>query len=431
MKLNKAIFLMFFVPFHSYSASFDCSKASTEVEKTICENEWLGTLDEELSFFYSKLREASSQEDSLGLLREQREWLQERNKICESEYNKKSCLGDRYRKRVNSLKILYEEPLLPSKDDLKKICSDIAALDSRGRREYGDSIETYDADSDITSYDINNDGTKEIAESCFGGTMHVPCVEFKLPNGEQLRNKTINYEWKDYSTYGLKIFNKNGKWFRLHSYDDNLVKPAYVSYMTRENNEYVVCEFGNKEVEEFLPNKENPEADELCHEVMTGNSMRIQNIELTEKPIITRSDVRDLGRYETGLERQGYLDYDNDGDPNYVGELEYASGAGRGCDYNYFDELSDDRKSFVDNEARNLLLNMQKVNLKSRHPNCGSWSDGKYMNRFFSFGDKIYFEQKTRTDRAVFKLENSKIHEICSVKKSYETSIKTIGIPNK
>ena len=431
MKLNRVILLIFFLPFHSYSASFDCSKASTEVEKTICDNEWLGRLDEELSFFYNKLRESSSQEESSNLLREQREWIQERNKICETAYNKKSCLSDRYRKRVNTLKISYEEPLLPSKDNLKNICGEISALDSRGRREYGDIIETHDAVRGVMLYDINNDGVKEIAESCVGGTIHVPCVEFKLPNGEPLRTKTINYEWKDYWTYGLKTFNKNGKWFRLHSYDDNLVKPAYLSYITPENNEYVVCEFENNEVERFLPNKEIPEADEVCHEVKIGNSNKIKNIELTEKPLITRSDVRDLGRYETGLARQGYLDYNNDGVPNYIGELEYASGAGRGCDYNYFDELSEDRKSFIESEDRSLLLTMQKVNLKNRHPNCGSSWNGKYMNHFFSFDGKIYFEHKTRTDRAVFKLENRKIHEICSVNKRYETSIKSIGVPNK
>lgn len=261
--------------------------------------------------------------------------------------------------------------------------------------------------------------------------MHVPCVEFKLPDGKPLHTKTINYEWKDYWTYGLNIFNKNGKWFRLHSYDDNLLKPAYVSYMTPQNNEYVVCEFESTEIEDFLPDKTVPEADEICRAVKAGGSSKLKNLTLSEKPIMSRSEVRDLGRYETGLERQGFLDYNNDGTPNYIGELEYASGAGRGCDYNYFDELSEDRRSFVDSEERSLLLKMQKVDLSGRHPNCGSSWNGKYMNHFFSFDEKIYFEHRTRNDRAVFKIENNKIYEICSVKKSYETRIKSIGIPNK
>lgn len=431
MKLNIVIFLTLLVSINSYGASFDCSKASTKVEKTICENEWLGSLDEELSFFYKKLRVSLSKAESSKLLSEQREWVRERNKTCEIAYNKKSCLNNRYRKRVTKLKIQYEEPLLPNKISLKEICGEIAELDALGRSKYGDSIDIYDADNDITSYDINNDGIKEVAESCRGGTMHVPCVEFKKPDGSKLLIKTINYEWKTYWTYGLNVFKKDGKWFRLHSYDDNLVKPAYVSFMTPENNEYVLCEFENKEIEEFLPNKTVIESEDVCSAIMTRDSNKVKNITLSEKPVISRSDVRDLGRYETSLERQGYLDYNNDGTPNYIGELEYASGAGRGCDYNYFDELSEDKKSFIDSEDRSLLLKMQKVNLNDRHPNCGSSWKGKYMNHFFSFDEKIYFEHRTRTDRAVFKLENDEIHEICSVDKSFETSIESIGIPNK
>lgn len=430
MKLNKAIFLLL-VCVNSYSASFDCSKASTEIDKTICENDWIGSLDEELSLFYTKLRESLSKEESSILLSEQREWIRERNKSCETAYNKKSCLSDRYRKRVNTLKIRYEEPLLPSKDNLKEMCDEISELDASGRRKYGDSISTYDIDKDIMAYDINNDGIKEIAERCYGGTMRTPCIRFKNMDGSKIQRKTINYEWKTYWTYGLKVFSKEGKWFRLHSYDDNLVKPVYVSYMTPENNEYVVCEFENKEVEQFLPSKSVIEANEVCSAIMEGDSSKIINITLFEKPIISRSDVSDLGRYATGLERQGYLDYNNDGSPNYIGELEYTSGAGRGCEYNYFDELSEDRKLFIESEDRSLLLKMQKVNLKGRHPNCGNWREGKYMNHFFSFNEKIYFEHKTRTERAIFKLENDKIHEICSVEKSYKTSVKSVGVPNK
>lgn len=423
--------LTILMPIYSHGASFDCSKASTNVEKALCENAWLGRLDEELSYFYSKLRESSSKEELSTLVSTQRAWIKDRNQACEAANNIKACLGDRYRNRVTALKIAYDTPLLPGKDSLKHLCGDIAALDSRGRLEYGDAVETADTAGGVVSYDINNDGINEVAESCLGGTMHAPCVEFKLPNGEPLRTTTINYEWKDYSTFGLRAFAKDGRWFRLHAYDDHFVKPAYLSYMTQNNNEYVVCEFENTEVETFLPNQKIQEADVLCGEVEAGNSGKIVDITLSEPPVMTRSDIRNLGRYETGLERQGNVDYNNDGVPNYVGELEYASGAGRGCDYNYFDELSADAMSFTDSEDRAQLLTMQRVRLKDRHPNCGSWSEGRYMNRFFRFESKVYFELKTRSERAVLKLENNEVDEICSVSKRYETRIGSFGVHSR
>ena len=37
-----------------YSASFDCSKASTGTEKTICNNDDLSQLDSELALIYKK-----------------------------------------------------------------------------------------------------------------------------------------------------------------------------------------------------------------------------------------------------------------------------------------------------------------------------------------------------------------------------------------
>jgi len=431
--MQKQIFLVLFlaIPFCAYGASFDCTKATTKVEKTICENKWLGRLDVDLSYYYKKVMVGLSQSESNNFLSEQRNWIKERNKRCEGSRNTKSCLGSFYRKRVTNLKIRYEEPLLPISQELKNICGEISELTSFQRKKYGDPIKILNSENNTRSYDINNDGINEIAQNCHGGTAHIPCIRFKLPDGTILRTDTINYEWKSYWTYGLKIFNNNGKWYSLHSYDDHFVKPAYVSYLTPENNEYVVCEFDNKEIENFHPNTDLEESSDLCLEVMNTNSTQIRNILLTDEPIISRSDVRDLGRYETGLERQGFLDYNNDGTPNYIGELEYASGAGRGCDYNYFDELAEDRKSFVDNEQRDLLLKMQKVNLDGRHPNCGSSSKGKYMNHFFEFRNKIYFEYKTHSDRAIYKLENNQIYEVCSVKKTYTTSVKSVGIPNK
>lgn len=79
------------------AAGFDCSKASTAVEKAICGDPKLSSLDEELSAIYS--RAMSSAVDRDAMKAEQRRWLtQVRNKCVDA-----MCLEDAYRVRFAEL----------------------------------------------------------------------------------------------------------------------------------------------------------------------------------------------------------------------------------------------------------------------------------------------------------------------------------------
>lgn len=100
--MNKSIFLLvfffyFFTTSISYSASFDCDKATTFVEETICANLNLSSLDNELAFFYGNaLLNASNKEN---LKEEQKAWLKKINKICKDT----SCIEKDYQNRINTL----------------------------------------------------------------------------------------------------------------------------------------------------------------------------------------------------------------------------------------------------------------------------------------------------------------------------------------
>ncbi len=410
----KALFyLAVAVTFHANATSFDCTKASTQVEVAICDNQSLGGLDDELAFYYAKLKESLDVNESKRLVREQRQWISSRNSRCENSTDRTSCLGKIYRDRVSSLKISNDLPMLPSHEELESICSELASLDSEERKHYG---------SGKSIADINNDGTDEIAETCWGGTMHAPCIEYSLNNGEVLMIDAINHDWSVYGTFGLHVFNRNGKVYRFHSYDDYFTQPAYLSYVTSNNNEYVVCKFDNKEVESFEPVEGIADAPEICDLLKNQDDSKITTVMLKESQDIPSAVLRDLGRYETGLARLGNLDYDNDGVPNLVGELEYTSGAGRGCDYNYFDELNPDKKSFTVSPERELLLEAQKVKLNGRHPHCGGMN-----NRFFRYRNKNYYEHNADTERQVLLIENNQIQQVCQVNKDFKTDIKSIG----
>jgi uncharacterized protein len=107
------------------AASFDCSKAATAVEKTICSNSSISSLDEDLANLYKPV--ASTERDN------QRAWIKERNQCNANE----ACLTRQYLARIAQLRLSKDEkknpqtfnqpnkeviksPALKTNDDLKE-----------------------------------------------------------------------------------------------------------------------------------------------------------------------------------------------------------------------------------------------------------------------------------------------------------------------
>jgi uncharacterized protein len=78
------------------AASFDCTKASTRVERLICADAELSRLDSELGRVYADARR--SRENPERLLTQQRVWLEQRDRCRTSD-----CLADLYRQRIAAL----------------------------------------------------------------------------------------------------------------------------------------------------------------------------------------------------------------------------------------------------------------------------------------------------------------------------------------
>jgi uncharacterized protein YecT (DUF1311 family) len=76
--------------------SFDCEKASTPSEKTICSNADLAELDSRLAIAYYQARSSACKKD---LQKQQREWLNKRNS-CSSNIQ---CLKNSYNSRIQKL----------------------------------------------------------------------------------------------------------------------------------------------------------------------------------------------------------------------------------------------------------------------------------------------------------------------------------------
>ncbi len=84
-----------------YEAGFDCKKAKSEMEKTICSNSTLAALDKRLNLFYHKLISNISKAEVDQFKNDQRAWLKSCEITCANSKNISDCIKDAYDQRVN------------------------------------------------------------------------------------------------------------------------------------------------------------------------------------------------------------------------------------------------------------------------------------------------------------------------------------------
>ncbi len=86
-------------PSLAHSASFDCSKAATLVEQSICSNKQLSALDDTLSAAYKNALKTSSNPNNIR--ERQRNWIQSERNLCQNII----CLKSVYTSRLEELSI--------------------------------------------------------------------------------------------------------------------------------------------------------------------------------------------------------------------------------------------------------------------------------------------------------------------------------------
>lgn len=87
------LILLIFIPTFAIGASFDCSKASSAVEKMICQNSTISKLDDRLAEVYKEVRKIDE-----SIVEEQRNWLK-KARACKDE----KCLELNYSVRIEEL----------------------------------------------------------------------------------------------------------------------------------------------------------------------------------------------------------------------------------------------------------------------------------------------------------------------------------------
>lgn len=150
------------LPFAAQSASFDCEKASTAVERLICSSSHLSELDAELSQRYEKALPFSSisPTNEPVVRKQQREWLRNVRNKCKDQ----SCLISAYRARIEQ----FEWTTTHGKKN--PLCEELRVQTNRrtGLTSYAlpeveikDQDGTSEATGEIGNVDVDGDGTSD------------------------------------------------------------------------------------------------------------------------------------------------------------------------------------------------------------------------------------------------------------------------------
>lgn len=94
---NLLIFVCVFISSHALAASFDCSKASSDIEKAICTDQELSNLDDQLAKIYKEALNSSQNKDLIK--QSQRDWI----RTDRNSSKNKEALKIAYQDRINEL----------------------------------------------------------------------------------------------------------------------------------------------------------------------------------------------------------------------------------------------------------------------------------------------------------------------------------------
>lgn len=133
---------VFLLSTHANSASFDCKKAITWVEKTICENPELSNLDEAMAKKYKNnlVNESDDKDSKVWVIYEQRTWLKFQRNTCKDT----SCLIREYKEYIEE----KSHDALSQSDSKKPNRSDLPSKNAFGKFSESTQISVYNPDTE-------------------------------------------------------------------------------------------------------------------------------------------------------------------------------------------------------------------------------------------------------------------------------------------
>jgi uncharacterized protein len=120
------------------AASFDCAKASTKVEKLICDIPAISKLDDELGKVYQDDISKANEEQKQRLVAEQKHWLKYTRNVC----TKEPCFKHAYWSRLAELKTFFDphSPLYEKESDKAEAIKQVLATTPFYELEYSPNV---------------------------------------------------------------------------------------------------------------------------------------------------------------------------------------------------------------------------------------------------------------------------------------------------
>lgn len=92
------------IPPHTVAPSFDCAKARKgTIDQLICKDRELSTLDRTMGLDYERAKLATPPLEAARLLREQREFIANRNLCMKRRDDRQACIAFAYESRIERL----------------------------------------------------------------------------------------------------------------------------------------------------------------------------------------------------------------------------------------------------------------------------------------------------------------------------------------
>ncbi|MDP3479184.1 MAG: lysozyme inhibitor LprI family protein, partial [Desulfoprunum sp.] len=129
-----------------HAASFDCGKASSKIEKLICDSPSLSALDEDLDKAYKLVQNNSTHEEVQLLIKDQRQWLKGTRNACGDE----ACLAQAYSSRIEAIK--------PATGNVVHPLTKIVTLESLAPVGHGYPEDIRQIDGDLVYSHYDNSG---------------------------------------------------------------------------------------------------------------------------------------------------------------------------------------------------------------------------------------------------------------------------------
>jgi hypothetical protein len=301
---------------------------------------------------------------------------------------------------------------VPTAADVEGVCQAVA----EGRADVIDVPVGYVFnDHENAAVDVDNDGTPEQVAILHGGTSNTPAIYVTDASG---RSENIESEYRDGNnglapwSGQLKLIRHGGRVYE--AFYRNETYPVYVAIHLPRGESRWVCAFQAGGEPHLAPVNGREDAAPVCQAVEArlrseSQDFSLASIESRPGPIIASAATAEAD-----------VDFMNDGAPRRLEYVEFGSGAGAGCDANFY-ALAGSNASGADAQA---LAELQSYQATTRYPISTENTTVCRGNtaRFHRVNGTVVFEQRFPGERPqtfahefwwVSRVENGEAVRIC------------------